>query len=64
MGYTIGFISDSNGLSVLYAFSSEVLPRSHFLVCVDLYLENVSTQQLADVTIKSEETFNNMDSIG
>ncbi|PVH37440.1 hypothetical protein PAHAL_5G002100 [Panicum hallii] len=56
--------SDSNGLSVLYAFSSEVSPRSRFLVCVDLYLENVSTQQLTDITIKSEEASNSMDSIG
>ncbi|RLN22081.1 AP3-complex subunit beta-A [Panicum miliaceum] len=56
--------SDSNGLSVLYAFSSEVSPRSHFLVCVNLYLENVSTQQLTDITIKSEEASSSMDSIG
>ncbi|RLM60405.1 AP3-complex subunit beta-A [Panicum miliaceum] len=56
--------SDSNGLSVLYAFSSEVSPRSRFLVCVDLYLENVSTQQLTDITIKSEEASSSMDSIG
>lgn len=56
--------SDSNGLSVLYAFSSEVLPRSHFLVCVDLYLENVSAQHLTDITIKSEEASSSMDSIG
>ena len=56
--------SDSNGLSVLYAFSSEVSPRSRFLVCVELYFENGSTQQLTDVTIKSEEASSSMDSIG
>ncbi|CAL4934926.1 unnamed protein product [Urochloa decumbens] len=56
--------SDSNGISVLYAFSSEVSPRSHLLVCVDLYLENVTTQQLTDITIKSEETSSSVDSMG
>ncbi|XBI69262.1 hypothetical protein VPH35_048351 [Triticum aestivum] len=47
--------SDSDGLSVLYAFSSEVSPKSRLLVCVDLFVENVTTEQLADITIKSEE---------
>lgn len=47
--------SDSNGLSVLYAFSSEVSPKSRLLVCVDLLVENVSTDQLAEITFKSEE---------
>ena len=47
--------SDSNGLSVLYAFSSEVSPNSRLLVCIDLFFENVTTDQLADITIKSEE---------
>nr|CAB3503671.1 unnamed protein product [Digitaria exilis] len=56
--------SDSNGLRVLYAFSSEVSPRSRILVCVDLYLENVTTQQLTDIAIKSEEASSGVDSIG
>ncbi|RCV29251.1 hypothetical protein SETIT_5G469000v2 [Setaria italica] len=56
--------SDSNGLSVLYAFSSEVSPRSRLLVCVDLYLENVTTQHLTDITIKSEEASSSVDSTG
>ncbi|CAN6291824.1 unnamed protein product [Urochloa humidicola] len=56
--------SDSNGLSVLYAFSSEVSPRSRLLVCVDLYFENVTTQQLTDITIKSEEASSSVDSMG
>ncbi|KAI5001404.1 hypothetical protein ZWY2020_026054 [Hordeum vulgare] len=47
--------SDSDGLSVLYAFSSEVSAKSRLLVCVDLFVENVTTEQLADITIKSEE---------
>ncbi|KAF7033914.1 hypothetical protein CFC21_044980 [Triticum aestivum] len=47
--------SASDALSVLYAFSSEVSPKSHLLVCVDLFVENVTTEQLADITIKSEE---------
>ncbi|WVZ67252.1 hypothetical protein U9M48_016357 [Paspalum notatum var. saurae] len=61
--YTLLDSSVSNGLSVLYAFSSEVSPRSHLLICVDLYFENVSTQQLTDITIKSEESTSSMDSI-
>lgn len=56
--------SDSNGLSVLYAFSSEVSPRSRILVCIDLYLENVTSQQLTDITIKSEGASSSVDSIG
>jgi AP-3 complex subunit beta len=55
--------SGSNGLSVLYAFSSEVSPRSRLLVCVDLYFENVTTQQLTDITIESEEASSSVDSI-
>uniref|UniRef100_A0ACD5XIZ8 Uncharacterized protein n=1 Tax=Avena sativa TaxID=4498 RepID=A0ACD5XIZ8_AVESA len=47
--------SDSNGLSILYAFSSEVSAKSRLLVCVDLLVENVMTDQLADITIKPEE---------
>lgn len=55
--------SGSNGLSVLYAFSPEVSPRSRLLVCVDLYFENVTTQQLTDITIESEEASSSVDSI-
>ncbi|CAM0885563.1 unnamed protein product [Alopecurus aequalis] len=47
--------SDSNGVRVLYAFSSEVSTKSRFPVCVDLLVENVTTDQLADITIESEE---------
>ncbi|KAJ1287279.1 hypothetical protein BS78_03G419300 [Paspalum vaginatum] len=61
--YTLLDSSVSNGLSVLYAFSSEVSPRSRLLICVDLYFENVSTRQLTDITIKSEESTSSMDSI-
>ncbi|GJM91752.1 hypothetical protein PR202_ga08161 [Eleusine coracana subsp. coracana] len=46
--------SDSNGLSVLYAFSSDVSPKSRLLVCIDLYFENVTTHQLTDISIKCE----------
>jgi AP-3 complex subunit beta len=46
---------DSNGLSVLYAFSSEVSAKSRLLVCVDLLVENVTTDQLVGIAIKSEE---------
>ncbi|KAL6853321.1 hypothetical protein ACP4OV_019350 [Aristida adscensionis] len=53
--------SDSNGLSVLYAFSTEVSPRSRLLVCVDLYFENVTTHDLKTIAIKSEETTSNED---
>uniref|UniRef100_A0A0E0JU94 AP-3 complex subunit beta n=2 Tax=Oryza punctata TaxID=4537 RepID=A0A0E0JU94_ORYPU len=55
--------SNSNGLSVLYAFSSEVSPVSRLLVCVDLLFENVSTNQLADITIKSEEASGSEDGL-
>ncbi|KAG8079178.1 hypothetical protein GUJ93_ZPchr0007g3687 [Zizania palustris] len=55
--------SNSNGLSVLYAFSSEVSSVSHLLVCVDLLFENVSTDQLADITIKSEEAAGSEDGL-
>ncbi|AQK78332.1 AP3-complex subunit beta-A [Zea mays] len=55
--------SGSNGLSVLYAFSPEVSPRSRLLVCVDLYFENVTTQQLTDITIESEEASSSVDFI-
>jgi len=55
--------SGSNGLSALYAFSSEVSPRSRLLVCVDLYFENVTTQQLTDITIEAEEASSSVDSI-
>jgi AP-3 complex subunit beta len=47
--------SNSNGLSVLYAFSSEVSPNSRLLVCIDLFVENVTPDQLANISIKSEE---------
>uniref|UniRef100_A0A0A9CYU6 AP-3 complex subunit beta C-terminal domain-containing protein n=1 Tax=Arundo donax TaxID=35708 RepID=A0A0A9CYU6_ARUDO len=53
--------SDSNGLSVIYAFSSEVSPRSRLLICIDLYFENVTTHQLTDITIKSEEASSSED---
>ncbi|KAF0933642.1 hypothetical protein E2562_018875 [Oryza meyeriana var. granulata] len=55
--------SYSNGLSVLYAFSSEVSPISRLLVCVDLLFENVSTDQLVDITIKSEEASGSEDGL-
>jgi AP-3 complex subunit beta len=47
--------SDSNGLSIIYAFSSDISPRSPLLVCIDLYFENVTTHELTDITIKCEE---------
>ncbi|XP_062208225.1 AP3-complex subunit beta-A-like isoform X2 [Phragmites australis] len=55
--------SDSNGLSVLYAFSSEVSRRSRLLLCMDLYFENVTTHQLKDITIKSEEASSSEDGV-
>ncbi|XP_006646740.2 AP3-complex subunit beta-A [Oryza brachyantha] len=55
--------SSSNGLSVLYAFSSEVSPVSHLLICLDLFFENVSSDELVDITIKSDEASGSEDGL-
>ncbi|TVU37043.1 hypothetical protein EJB05_19010 [Eragrostis curvula] len=55
--------SDSNGLSILYAFSSDLSPRSRLLVCIDLYFENVTTHELTDITVKCEESSSSEDGV-
>lgn len=47
--------SNTSGLSVIYAFSAEISPISRLLVCIDLFVENNTTDQLTDIIIKSEE---------